>query len=121
MKNSPFRARLGFAITGIITVFQRERSFRTHLRAAVLTAVLLLVLRPGWLWAAPLLVSAALVMALEMANAALEYLADQVHPGVAPGIAAAKDAAAGAVLIASGGAVITATLMLGDVAYRCFS
>ncbi|MDH7971355.1 diacylglycerol kinase [Sphingomonas sp. AR_OL41] len=121
MKNSPFRARFAFAVTGIVTVWQRERSFRTHVRAAALTVAFLLALRPGWLWTALLLSSAVLVMALEMANAALEYLADQVHPDIAPGIAAAKDAAAGAVLIASGGALVTAMLMLGDLAYRCFS
>ena len=54
-------------------------------------------------------------------NAALEYLADQVHPDIAPGLAAAKDAAAGAVLLASGGALATAVLMLADRAYSFFS
>ena len=121
MKNRPFRVRLGFATAGISTVWRRERSFRTQVRLASLIVLILPVLRPGWLWSALLLSSAVLVLALEMANAALEYLADQVHPDIAPGIAAAKDAAAGAVLIASGGALITAGLMLAAIAYRCFS
>jgi undecaprenol kinase len=121
MKNRPFRERVGFAITGIVTVWRRESSFRTQLRLAAPGMAILLALRPGWLWAALLLSSAVLVLALEMANAALEYLADQVHPDIAPGIAAAKDAAAGAVLLASGGALATATLMLADRAYSFFS
>ncbi len=121
MKNRPFRVRLGFAVAGVVTVWRREQSFRMQVAVATSTAILLLALRPGWLWAALVLVSAVLVLALEMANAALEYLADQVHPEIAPGIAAAKDAAAGAVLVASGGALVTAMLMLGDLAYRCFS
>jgi diacylglycerol kinase (ATP) len=121
MKNRTFRERLGFAITGMATVWGRERSFRAQVSMAALTVFVLLLLRPGWLWSALLLSSAVLVLALEMANAALEYLADQVHPDIAPGIAAAKDSAAGAVLLASGGALVTAALMLGEIAYRCFS
>jgi diacylglycerol kinase len=121
MKSQPFHLRLGFAIAGITTVWRRERSFRTHVVVAVLAVICVLLLRPGWLWSALLLSAVVLVLALEMANAALEYLADQIHPDIAPGIAAAKDAAAGAVLIASGGALVTAALMLGDLAYRCFS
>lgn len=121
MKNRPFADRLGFALAGIATVWRRERSFRTQLKLALAGAATLLVLRPGWLWAALLLLSAVLVLALEMANAALEYLADQVHPDIAPGIGAAKDAAAGAVLLASGGALVTAALMLADCAYNFFS
>ncbi|MDB5675563.1 MAG: diacylglycerol kinase, partial [Sphingomonas bacterium] len=88
---------------------------------AGLGMAILLALRPGWLWAALLLSSAVLVLALEMANAALEYLADQVHPAIAPGIGAAKDAAAGAVLLASGPALVTGGLMLADLAYSRFS
>jgi len=102
MKNRPFRDRIGFAFAGIALVWRRESSFRTQLRLAVPGMAILLALRPGWLWAALLLSSAVLVLALEMANAALEYLADQVHPDIAPGIAAA-------------------TLMLADRAYSFFS
>jgi undecaprenol kinase len=121
MKNRPFRERLGFALGGVATVWRREPSFRTQSKMAALGMAALFALRPGWLWAALLLLSAVLVLALEMANAALEYLAGQVHPDIAPGIAAAKDAAAGAVLLGSGGALATAALMLADRAYNCFS
>ena len=121
MKNRPFRERLGFALTGIVLVWRREPSFRVQSLMAAFGAAGFAVLRPGWLWAALLLSSTVLGLALEMANAALEYLADQVHPDVAPGIAAAKDAAAGAVLLASGGALVTAALMLADRAYSFFS
>jgi diacylglycerol kinase (ATP) len=76
--------------------------------------VLLVVLRPGAVWCALLFLSITLVLAMEMANSALEYLADHVHPDWADAIGDAKDAAAGAVLIASinallcGGAMIVA-------------
>lgn len=121
MKNRPFRKRVGFALAGIAIVWRREPSFRAQSNLVGLGVALLVVLRPGWLWAAILSLSAVLVLALEMANAALEYLADQVHPDIAPGIAAAKDAAAGAVLLASGGALAVGALMLADCAYSFFS
>ena len=121
MKNRPFRARLGFARAGLAIVWRNEHSFRSQLRLAGIMLLALVLLRPGWLWAAVLVSAAVVVLALEMANAALEYLADQVHPDIAPGIAAAKDAAAGAVLLASGGALVVATLMVADIAYSHFS
>ena len=121
MKNRPFRERLGFARAGLAVVWRNERSFRTQTRLAGVMLLTLLVLRPGWLWTAVLVSSAIVVLALEMANAALEYLADQLHPQIAPGIAAAKDAAAGSVLLACGGALAVAALMVSEVVYRCFS
>ncbi len=63
------------------------------------------------LWAAMIALCAGLVLAMEMVNAALEYLADRVHPDWAEEIGRAKDAAAGAVLIASAPAVSVAACM----------
>ncbi len=101
MKNAPFRTRLGFALAGIRIVWRREKSFRTQcaLGSAALAAAI--VLRAGLLWSALILLAIALVLALELANAALEYLIDHVHPEIADEIGFAKDAAAGAVLVAS--------------------
>ena len=101
LKNRPFRERLGFALAGIARVWRRERSFRTQVllgAGALLTTALL---RPGWIWAAAMLLAIGLVLALELANAALEYALDRLHPEIAAEIGFAKDAAAGAVLAAS--------------------
>lgn len=111
-KNRPFRARLGFAIAGIRTVALRERSFRTQFACAFVAAGAAAWLRPGWIWSALLLLAATFVLALEMMNAALEYALDALHPHHAPEIGRAKDAAAGAVLIASGAAAGIAVLMV---------
>jgi undecaprenol kinase len=46
----------------------------------------------------------ALVLAVEMVNAALEYLIDRLHPEIHEEIKHAKDAAAGAVLLANASA-----------------
>ena len=47
MKNRGFGARLGFAIAGLTTGWQREHSFRTHVVFAAGAAIALAVLRPA--------------------------------------------------------------------------
>jgi undecaprenol kinase len=61
--------------------------------------------------------SISLVLALELINSALEALIDHLHPDVAPAIKIAKDAAAGAVLLASIAAALVGVLMLVSVVW----
>lgn len=112
MKNRRFAARLGFALAGLRLVFAREKSFRVQLALAALAALAVLALRPGWLWTALVVLVAALVLALELVNSALEYLLDRLHPAHHREIGAAKDAAAAAVLVASLAALLIGALML---------
>lgn len=111
-KNRPFAERLGFALAGIRIVARRERSFRVQLALASGAAGALVLLRPGAVWGALVLLSAGLVLALEAVNGALEYLADRTHPEWAEEIGRAKDAAAGAVLLASLAAGAVGALMV---------
>lgn len=55
------------------------------------------------------------VLATEAMNTAVEALADAVHPSRHPGIARAKDAAAGASLIVSISSAVVALLILVSV------
>jgi diacylglycerol kinase (ATP) len=112
MKGRSFAARLGYALAGIRVIARRERSFRAQAKLALLALASVALLRPGLLWAAVVVLSIALVLALEAANAALEYFIDRVHPEIAEEVRHAKDAAAGAVLIASAGAAVIGTLMV---------
>lgn len=68
-----------------------------------------------WLRAplAPILLSCALVLSLELLNTALELTLDALHPEQHPAIGAAKDVAAGAVLLASLGALVVGAAVLG--------
>lgn len=111
-KNRRFAVRLGFAVAGLRLVFAREKSFRSQCALAILAGLVALALRPGPLWWALLALAVALVLALELANSALEYLLDHLHPDLAREIGAAKDAAAGAVLVASLAAAAVGALML---------
>jgi undecaprenol kinase len=115
MKNRSFRHRLGFAVAGIVTVWQSERSFRTQVAMASVVLALTAALRPGLLWAAAVALAVGLVLALELLNSALEAMIDYVHPEIAPAIKIAKDAAAGAVLVASISAAGVGVLMLASV------
>lgn len=71
-------------------------------------------MRPGLLWTAVVVLAVALVLAFELANSALEYLIDHLHPQIAPEIKRAKDVAAAAVLVASIAALLVGVLMLID-------
>ena len=105
MKGQTFRRRLGFAIRGLALAVRRERSLRTQLLAAGTVLALLLATRPAAVWWALLLLACALVLVAELLNSALEALVDHLHPERHPAVGAAKDIAAGAVLVASVGAV----------------
>ena len=115
MKNRPLLDRFGFALTGLRVVYASERSFRTECWIALAAGVVLLILRPGWAWAAAIVLCAMLVLALELLNSALEYLIDHIHPEIAPAIKHAKDAAAGAVFIAAVGSTCVAAMMLAAI------
>ena len=116
MKNAGLLRRIGFAVAGWRTVWRRERSFRTQVIAGVCAGCSALT-APSAAWFAILLLTIGTVLALECMNAALEYLADTVHPALAPGIRDTKDAAAGGVLIAS----LAAVGVGAAFAYKTFS
>jgi diacylglycerol kinase len=112
VKGRPLHERLGFAIAGLRTGFQRERSFRTHVLAASFALAVLLVLRPAPIWWAAVAIVIALVFSLELLNSAIEAVIDLLHPGIHPEIKAAKDMVAGAVLTISIAALVVACAML---------
>ena len=112
MKNRSFLQRLGFAIAGFRAALAGENSFRTHTLATVVVVAILIWRRPPALWWAVLALTVAAVLAAELFNTAVEHLADHLHPSQHPQIKIVKDCAAGAVLIASIGAVAVAVAFI---------
>jgi undecaprenol kinase len=112
VKNLPFRQRLSFALAGVAEVWRREKSFRTQALLAIAAVAVVILIRPGLLWIGLVVAAIALVLALEMVNAAIESMIDHLHPEVAPEIRRAKDVAAAAVLVASAGAAVVGLLMI---------
>jgi len=89
------------AYEGIVNTIRAERNMRIHMAAAIVVLALALVLRlpiGSLLW---VLLATALVIAAELFNTAVERAVDLTSPSTHPLAKAAKDAAAGAVLVLS--------------------
>lgn len=110
MKNKAMRKRISFAWAGIVVAWRNERSFRVQTGFAIALPWVLLLLRPPALWWALCVITAAMVLAAELFNTALETLVDHLHPEIHPAIKTAKDCAAGAVLLLSATALIVGIL-----------
>ena len=99
----------GYAFRGIFNTVRHERNMQIHCFAAacvVIAGVALQISREEWFIC---LILFALVMSLECVNTAVEAVVDLATDEIRPLAAKAKDAAAGAVLIA---AIIAAILGL---------
>ena len=99
------------AIQGLGYMVRNEPHARIHLTAIILVViagVLTGIDRVEW---ALLVLAIGLVLALEAVNSALEALADAAHPERHPLVGAAKDMAAGAVLVSAVCSVIIAGLV----------
>ena len=106
MRAKPFRIseRMGsfrHAAIGVVTMLRTQHNARIQAVAAILVVALSFALRLApWEWCAVLLATG-LVLAAEGLNTAIEEIADLVSPERHPAVKAAKDVAAGAVLIAA--------------------
>lgn len=96
------------AYSGLISGFESQRNLRIHFVAAVAAIVLGVVLRIDmYAWIA-LSLAIGLVLTVEFANTALEHVVDLATENTYhPAAKAAKDTAAGAVLVASMTALVT--------------
>jgi undecaprenol kinase len=112
VKGQPFYKRMGFALAGIAIVLRREQTFRIQWLVCLVSIGIMIALRPGWTWAALVMLSIGLVLAAELFNGAIEYLIDRIHPDIHDEIKYAKDAAAGAVLLTSIAAASVGVAML---------
>lgn len=114
MKDAPrnrFGQSLQYAVRGIRWMVRHEPNMRFHLVAAsgVIVAAALLRL-PVEQWAA-LIFAIVLVLLGETLNTAIEVILDLVQPEHHDLVGVVKDIAAGAVLVASVGAVVIALLV----------
>jgi diacylglycerol kinase (ATP) len=100
-----------YAWSGIKTCFSAEANFKIHIVfaiAAITLGFLLNISHNEWL---AIIVCIAFVMTMEMINTAIEKLCDVVQPGIDPRIKKVKDIAAGAVLVAAMGSLITGAVI----------
>ncbi len=112
MKNQSFLNKLRNAGIGIRHAWACERNFRVEVVLGILAVVVFAIVQPAAIWWALIVVCIALVLALELANSAVEALVDHLHPERHPNIGKVKDMLAGMVLVMSLASVIVALLAL---------
>lgn len=105
-------AVLGYALSGIAYAWRTQRNLRMQTLLAVVSAIVFALLRLPPLGFALLALTIAFVLGMEILNTAVEALVDLASPQIHPLAKAAKDAAAGAVLVAAAGAVAVGALLL---------
>jgi diacylglycerol kinase len=96
-----FLKSLGFALAGLRHGLLGQRNVKIQLCCFLLAVLLGIALDFSRIELAFVLIVSALVLCLEMANSALEALADALRPQRDQGVGRAKDLMAGAVLLAS--------------------
>jgi undecaprenol kinase/diacylglycerol kinase (ATP) len=103
----------GYAIEGIGYLVRTQRNFRIHLALAAAVVVAALALGVGATEWAVLVVTIALVILTEALNTGIELAVTLASPERRPEAKAAKDIAAGAVLLSAIAAVIVGLAILG--------
>ncbi len=107
-----FASSMGNAWRGLGEVYAHEHSFRVHVLAFILLVIVMVGLRIGGTEAAVLILVAAFVLVLELANSVFERFLDIMSPRVGPQVREAKDIMAAAVLIASLSAVAVGAIII---------
>ena len=116
MQDSYLNARLrsfGHAFRGIGVLLSTQPNARIHAAATILVVAagaLFGISTAEW---ALIALAVAIVWAAEALNTAIEFLVDLASPDLHPLAAKAKDAAAGAVLVAAIGAALVGGLVFG--------
>lgn len=112
MKPRNFVESANLAMEGILYVAKTQRHMRYHLLAAGLVILISLLLGVTRLEFLILSLIILLVLLSEIFNTAIEVILDLVSPNYNQMAKVAKDVAAGAVFIASFGAIVTGYLIL---------
>ena len=100
------------AATGLVRSTQRQRNLRYHLLLAIMAVILSLFLNISRVELAVITVVIGIVITAELFNSAVEELVDLVAENYHPTAKAAKDIAAGAVLVSAGVALTCGYLIL---------
>ncbi|WP_136606546.1 diacylglycerol kinase family protein [Paenibacillus dokdonensis] len=116
MRRGSLLASFAYAAQGVRYALRTQRNMRIHTAAAVVVITAAALLHLSWGRWVVLLLAITLVMAMELMNTALESVVDLASPEIHPLAKAAKDTAAGAVLLAAIFAVVAGVIVF----YRPF-
>ncbi len=108
-----WRNKFAVAISGVVYSVRHQNSFLVHVPLSIAVLLLGAALRiDAWRWAA-VMIAITMVVCAELLNTSIEQLVKALHPDHDDRIGRALDAAAGAVLVASVGAVSIGLIALG--------
>lgn len=113
-QHSTLLSSFNYAFQGLVYVFRHQRNMRVHLSLAVLVLLGSLFFDLSRLELLAVLFAIALVFMAEMLNTAIEAAVDLVTSSFDPKAKIAKDAAAGAVLVAAANSLVVAYLVFAD-------
>lgn len=100
-KRSPLYKSFGYAFEGIFNTIRDERNIKIHLFVTILVIIFGFILHINiYEWFVCILLFA-IIIPLELVNTAIEAVVDLASEEYAPLAKKAKDAAAGAVLVAA--------------------
>ena len=100
-----------YAACGFAYVFKNERNFRIQVVAAVLVVALMIAFPLRTLERIALLLIITFILVLELINTIMEKIVDILKPRIHHYVETIKDRRAGAVLIASAGALVIGLLI----------
>jgi len=119
MKSKNFLKSLSHAFTGIRIVAARERNFRIQIILGIVAILCCIIFQVDALLFVLVAFAIFFVLAMELVNTAVEAVIDLATGGRAHPLAKiAKDAAAGAVLLASAFSVVVAVAVAAAVIGR---
>jgi diacylglycerol kinase (ATP) len=108
--HTKFWSSFHYAFAGILYAVRTQPNMRVHLTLAALVLLASLFLRLDRVYIIALVITIVIVLSLELLNTAIEAVVDLLTVAHHPLAKTAKDAAAGAVLVASIGAVVVGYL-----------
>lgn len=111
ISQNKFLRSFNHAFEGIMYAVRTQPNMRVHLAIATLVLIATLILRLDRPYVIAVIVLIALVLSLELLNTAIEAIVDLLTVAHHPLAKTAKDAAAGAVLVASAGAALCGYLI----------
>ncbi|MFD0715092.1 diacylglycerol kinase family protein [Paenibacillus sp. GCM10027626] len=110
-----------YALSGIVNAFRTERHLRFHTAAAIVVTVAGLMLQMTRFEWIILVLTMAMVIAAELVNSAVERVVDLASAERHPLAKAAKDMAAGAVLVTAIASVVIGLLLFGPHVWAVLS
>jgi len=113
-KQSTLLQSFNYAFQGLVAAVRHQRNMRIHLILGFLVLIVSVFLNLSRLQLVVIFVAVAFVFITEMINSAIESVVDLITDKIDPRAKAAKDFAAGAVLIAAINALVVAYLVLAD-------